>query len=120
MQIVILRYMLLCVNYNGRDDDVYVIRLNNSGSMDYTFGANGKVVFNNITGKNEHDCGTSMYVDNNGKIYAAREGYNGRDFDTYVMRLNNNGRVNNSFSNNGKVVCHNIAIGNKNDYGGSL
>ncbi len=44
--------MSLVVVIMGVIGDMYVIRLNSDGSIDNSFGVNGKVVVNNIAGGN--------------------------------------------------------------------
>ena len=106
---------------NGSNEDMYVIRLNNNGSMDMTFNGSGKVVLNSIAGGNGSDIGNSIYVDSSGKIYVTGDSYNGSsNYDMYVIRLNSNGSLDSSFGVGGKVVVNNIAGGNGYDYGNSI
>ena len=117
---------------NGSNWDMYVIRLNSNGTLDNSFGNKGKVVFNNIAGGNGGDFGNCLYVDSNGKVYITGASYNGSNRDMYVIRLNSNGSVDNTFgsplsrdingdgTNDNAVVVNNIAGGNKGDYGNSL
>ncbi len=67
--------------------DMYVIRLNNDGSIDNSFGVNGKVVVNNIAGGNRDDSGNSLTIDSTGKIYVTGWSYNGSDWDMYVIKI---------------------------------
>ncbi len=107
-------------SYNGSNYDMYVIRMNNDGSLDTSFGTNGKVVVNNIAGGNRYDAGCALYVDSNGKVYVTGESSNGRNSDMYVIKINSDGSLDNLFGANGKVVLNNIAGGNGGDYGNSL
>ncbi len=107
-------------SYNGNNDDMYVIRLNSDGSIDNSFGVNGKVVVNNIAGGNGYEYGRSLTLDSTGKIYVTGYGSNGSNCDMYVIRLNSDGSIDNSFGVNGKVVVNNIAGGNGDDVGYSL
>ena len=103
-----------------RNSNMYVIKLNNNGSLDKSFGNNGKVIVNKIASGNIFDYGKSLYVDNNGKIYITGASYNGSNFDMYVIRLNSDGSLDTSFGTKGKVVVNNIAGGNSHDVGYSL
>ena len=105
---------------NGSNEDMYVIKINSDGSLDNLFGANGKVVLNNIAGGNGGDYGNSLYVDRSGKIYVTGSSSNGRDYDMYVIRINSDGSVDNTFGTNGKVVFNSIAEGNYLDFGKSI
>ena len=64
-----------------------LLRLNSDGSMDNTFGTNGKVVVNNIAGGNDDDYGRSIYVDSYGKVYVTGDSYNGSNWDMYVIEI---------------------------------
>ncbi len=65
---------------NGSNCDMYVIRLNSDGSIDNSFGVNGKVVVNNIAGGNGYDEGNSLTIDSTGKIYVTGCSYNGSNW----------------------------------------
>ncbi|MGC8815912.1 MAG: delta-60 repeat domain-containing protein [bacterium] len=105
---------------NGSNLNMYVIRLNENGSMDSTFGRKGKVVINNIAGGNSYDYGQSIYVDGNNRIYVTGWSDNGKNNDVYVIRLNEDGSMDNTFGKKGKVVINNIASSNSDDYAYSI
>ena len=77
-------------------------------------------IFNNIAGGNNWDIGNSIYVDSNGKVYVTGDSWNGSNWDMYVIRLNSDGSMDNTFGTNGKVVVNNIAGGNDDGYGYSV
>ena len=107
-------------SWNGSNYDMYVIKLNPDGSMDKTFGNQGKVVLDNIAGGKGNDFGKSIYLDSKGKIYVLGESYNGNNFDIYVLRLNKDGSLDRSFNNRGKIILDNIAGGNREDRANSI
>ncbi len=74
-------------NSAGSNDDMYVIRLNRDGSIDNSFGVNGKVVVHNIAGGNGNDVGNSLTIDSTGKIYVTGYSYNGRNWNMYVIKI---------------------------------
>ena len=101
--------------------DMYVIKLNNDGNFDTSFGNKGKDVVNNIAGGNGWDRGNSLYVDGARKVYVTGYSKNAKgNFDMYVIRLKSDGSIDNTFGNNGQVVVDNIAGGKGYDYGYSL
>jgi uncharacterized delta-60 repeat protein len=109
------------MNQHG-DYDFAVTRLNADGSLDTTFGTNGKktISFNlggtdtNGNQVNSLDVANCVAIQNDGKIviggYAQRDG-NG-NFDFAVVRLNTDGSLDTTFSSDGKAL---VAF----DYGGA-
>lgn len=55
-------------NRNG-DLDMVIWRYNEEGKLDKTFGEGGIVVAHNAAGGNSDDEGSSIYVDNKGRVY---------------------------------------------------
>ena len=101
--------------------DFGVTRLNADGSLDTTFGTNGKKVISFDLGgldEDDHlsmdqDVATCVAIQADGKIvvggYAQRDGFG--NFDFAVVRLNTDGSLDTTFSSDGKAV---VAF----DYGG--
>lgn len=74
--------------FKGRGDrDIAVVKINNDGTIDNSFGKKGMVIVHNVAGGNGGDVGRAIYVDNNGYIYVTGESSNGKDYDTYVLRI---------------------------------
>ena len=107
-------------SYNGSNSDAYVIRLNEDGSMDGSFGSGGKVILSSIAGGNGVDYGSSVAIDGNGKVYVTGFSSNGSNDDAFVIRLNSDGSVDSGFGSGGKVVLHNITGGNGRDICNSM
>lgn len=80
----------------GTDTDMALARYNADGSLDASFGTGGKVSFNNSISENIAD----VAIQSDGKIlacgYLIPGGY-------YVMRLNSDGTMDNSFGTSGMV-----------------
>ncbi|MCX7870838.1 MAG: hypothetical protein N2485_04605 [bacterium] len=63
--------------YNDKEETLdtniygYIIKLNKNGTLDTTFGNNGKIIINNITNKinNTKLTAESIYVDKKGYVY---------------------------------------------------
>lgn len=93
----------------GAYSDFILARYNIDGSLDYSFGTDGKV----ITSIGEyHDKCSSIAMQSDGKIVAAGstsiEAFDKIDFA--IVRYNADGTIDNSFGNNG-IVTTNIGLG---------
>jgi uncharacterized delta-60 repeat protein len=100
--------LLLAGYVAGADgsQDWAVLRLNQDGSYDTTFGTGGKVV---MPVGASHDAAWAIQTLAGGKIVIAgstRTGNATSDTDQVVMRLNANGSLDTSFGSGGKVVTH--------------
>ena len=89
---------------SGGDYDFAVARLTSSGSLDTSFGTNGKVTtaFNN--GGSDNDGANAVAIDNSGRIVAAggAQFSSGGDYDFAVARYTSTGVLDTSFSSDGK------------------
>ena len=81
---------------NGANIDFSMARININGTLDATFGTNGKVQVSLAN----YSIGRALAMQTDGKIVAAVfvEG------DFGVLRFNNNGSLDNSFDGDGKVI----------------
>ena len=86
---------------NGLDDDFAVVRYNTNGSLDTSFGTDGKVT-TNIT----DDYAVSLVLQSDGKIVVAGTVYIGSNLDFAVVRYNTNGSLDTSFGTGGKVTTN--------------
>jgi uncharacterized delta-60 repeat protein len=87
----------------------YFTRYQTDGSIDTSFGDNGRAPF----GGNAR----SVAVQSDGKIVVAGHSYNGSNDDFAIARYNANGSLDTSFSGDGKLTT---AIGSGNDNGQSV
>ncbi len=94
--------------------DFAITRYNNDGSIDTSFGNNGKT---RTTIGSGDDLGWASAIQANGKILVAGYTSNLSDFDFALVRYNIDGSLDNTFGSGGKVVT---AIGSGNDYGYSV
>jgi uncharacterized delta-60 repeat protein len=91
------------------------------GELDKSFGEGGIVVDHNAAGGNSADVGTSIYVDNKGRVYVTGYSVNRNgDYDMVIWRYNKEGKLDKTFGEGGIVVDHNAAGGNSNDGGNSI
>lgn len=81
--------------------DFAICRYNADGSLDNTFSADGK----QLTDINlSDDYGYSMALQADGKIVVAGNSWNGNDNDFAVVRYNNDGTLDNTFSSDGRLI----------------
>ncbi len=101
-------------SYNGNDWDFALARYDSNGTLDTTFGTNGKVTTDVVY----DDYGYSVAIQNDGKIVVAgySKTYNG---DFALVRYDSNGSLDTTFGGDGKVVtdmlgqddrAHSVAI----------
>lgn len=85
--------------------DFVTVRYNSNGSLDTTFGANGKVVTDFA---NDSDFATSLVIQLDGKLVVGGFAYgrtqNRLSFDFALARYNPNGTLDPSFGNGGKIL----------------
>ncbi len=96
-------------NNNGLGPDFALARYNSDGSLDTTFGIDGKV----ITIIGIFSLATKLTILNDNKILASGSTYNGLDWDFALAQYNTDGSIDNSFGKDGIVTT---AIGLGNDY----
>jgi len=85
---------------NGAHDDFAVVRYNDDGSLDTTFGAGGIV----ITPVGINDVFYALAIQADGKIVAAGDSSNGADYDFAVARYNDDGSLDTTFGAGGIVI----------------
>ena len=86
---------------NGINDDFSVVRYNNNGSLDNSFGINGKVITPIGT---MHDRSFNILVQQDDKFIVTGNIENGLDNDFALVRYNSNGSVDSLFGLNGVVI----------------
>jgi uncharacterized delta-60 repeat protein len=86
---------------NGNDNDFAVIRYNENGSLDNTFGTNG-IVTTQVGASG--DYAYSISIQNDGKIVLSGCYYTGTTSDIALVRYNSNGTLDNTFGTNGIVI----------------
>jgi uncharacterized delta-60 repeat protein len=102
-------------NYWQNDtENSVLVRYNADGSLDSTFGYNGKVMNDVYQFYNAEEWETSVYsikILPNGKFltYGKAQLYYGQQ--TLLVQYNSNGSIDTSFGNNGQVTCNSFPIG---------
>ncbi|HKP52244.1 MAG TPA: delta-60 repeat domain-containing protein [Chloroflexia bacterium] len=88
--------------YNSNTHDFALARLNANGSLDTSFGSDGKVITNFST---LGDCAHAVAIQSNGKIVVAGAAESPTsDYDFALARYNTNGSLDTTFSGDGKVT----------------
>ncbi len=87
-------------SYNGSNYDFALVRYNSDGTLDSSFSGDGKVTTD--FGLSD-DSGSSVALQSDGKILVA--GHRGGSLA--LIRYNSNGSLDNSFSNDGRVITAN-------------
>ena len=87
--------------WRGSTFDIAVVRYNNDGSLDYTFGTNG-VVITKIGSSTSYAY--SVAIQDDGKIVAAGDSYSFGNLDFITIRYNQDGVIDTSFGTNGIVA----------------
>jgi len=94
------KILVVGASVNGSNHDLAMARYNTDGSLDNTFGTNGKLTENFGSGA---DWGTGVALQPDGKIIVGGWTENGTNKDFAVARFNADGSLDNSFGGNGKV-----------------
>lgn len=94
---------------DGYNLDFTIVRLNADGSLDNNFGTGGIEIFSIA---NADDYANGVAIQNDGKIVAT--GKSGNNPDVAVIRLNEDGTPDNSFSSDGKLTTN--VNGNDNSF----
>jgi uncharacterized delta-60 repeat protein len=105
------RLLVAGFSYNGGDNDFCIARLNANGSLDNTFGGNGKLIIPVGNGDDEGKC---LAMDADGKILIAGSSVNDNQKVFSLVRLNSDGNLDTSFDIDGKVL---ISLSDNDSYG---
>jgi uncharacterized delta-60 repeat protein len=87
--------------FNRSNWDFCIARFNSNGTLDTSFGSNGKVIQD--IGLPE-DYGFSLAIQSDGKILLGGYCKNGSNFYFCIARFNSNGTLDTSFGSSGKVI----------------
>ena len=98
------------------NDDYALVRYNNDGTIDNTFGINGKV-FTQVGAAN--DVAKTVLLQDDGKIIAAGYSYNGANYDFSIARYDTSGFLDEPFGTIGRTIT-NVGIGNDYAYSAAI
>ncbi|MBW3544439.1 MAG: DUF4843 domain-containing protein, partial [Bacteroidetes bacterium] len=88
--------------HNGSNYNFALVRYLSNGSLDSSFGDDGKVRTPFV--ENRNAFGRAVDLQENGKIVVAGEAYNGTDLDFAIARYNHNGRPDSSWGDKGIIL----------------
>jgi len=97
--------------YNGTDQDLLVLRYNQDGTPDTSFGTKGVVTYSSSNGE---DFGRRLVMHRENQILVTGRVSNGTDYDVLLLRYNADGGLDTSFGAGGVVT---LDMGKGNDYG---
>lgn len=100
---------------NGSKLIYTMVRYNNDGSIDNTFGTEGIVTKD--FGTNYQESQKSITIQEDGKIVTVGHIVQASSYDYYIVRYNSDGSIDNTFSSDGFVST---AIGSYDDWGQSV
>ncbi len=99
---------------NDADFDFALVRYNSDGTLDNTFGMNGKVTTAIGT---YNDEGQSVAIQSDGKIVVLEFSFNGSNYDFALVRYNIDGSLDSTFGAGGIATTD---FGSGHDYGRSV
>lgn len=108
--------ILLGGNYSGNNDDAALYKISLNGTLDTTFGNNGKAIVD-LDNSSSDGAIVDLDIDSTGKIYAVGNTSTGGTSYFYLLNFNSNGTLNTDFSYDGKVL---VNFGANYNYGNSV
>jgi uncharacterized delta-60 repeat protein len=108
------RLVLAGWSINGGSTDFSLIRLDPDGSLDTSFGGDGRVIVAGSTGLDE---AYNVIQQADGKLVAVGRGVNGNDTDIALIRLLPDGELDRGFGLDGRVF---VPVGSARDIGYSI
>jgi len=108
------RIIVAGITHNGTDKDFALVRYMPDGSLDLTFGKNGRVV----TDIQNNDYARCLLVQNDGRILVGGYVFTLLKYHMVLVRYNSDGTLDHSFGNKGIVIsnfggedqCRSLAI----------
>ncbi len=88
--------------FNGENLDILVLRYNQDGTLDSTFGTGGAATYNSPANRDDEGQGVALQRD--GKIVVAAHSFNGAKWNVLVLRYNKNGTLDSTFGTGGVVT----------------
>lgn len=101
-KIVLVGWQVIIPSPEFPSRDIFVARLNSDGTLDTTFNGSG-TLFINFQNQSD-DLGYSVKVQTDGKIVIGGLTGGATQYDFAVVRLNQNGSLDNSFDGDGKAT----------------
>ncbi|NML55887.1 T9SS type A sorting domain-containing protein [Chryseobacterium cheonjiense] len=108
--------ILIGGQYSGNNGDAALYKVSLNGTLDTTFGNNGKVIVDLDSSSSDYEI-ADLDIDSTGKIYAVGRTDTGGISYFYLLNFNANGTLNTNFSYDGKVL---VNFGTSYNYGNSV
>ena len=96
-----MKTLVLGHDRSSSTKNIYLTRYNSNGTLDNSFGSAGQFDFDINT---DYDYGRCVKALSNGKYLICGQNSAGPYFRAFVLRVNNNGTIDNTFGKNGVLI----------------
>ncbi len=98
-----MKTLVLGHDRSSSTKNIYLTRYNSNGSVDKSFGSAGQFIYDINT---DYDYGRCVKALSNGKYLICGQNSAGPYFRAFVLRVNNNGTIDNTFGKNGVLIIN--------------
>jgi uncharacterized delta-60 repeat protein len=98
-----MKTLVLGHDRNSSTKNIFLTRYNSNGTLDNSFGSSGQFKFDI---NSDYDYGRCVKALSNGKYLICGQNSAGAYFRAFVLRVNNNGTIDNTFGNNGVLIIN--------------
>ena len=98
-----MKTLVLGHDRNSSTKNIFLSRYNSNGTLDNSFGSAGQFKYDVNP---DYDYGRCVKALSNGKYLICGQNSAGSYFRAFVLRVNNNGTIDNTFGNNGVLIIN--------------
>jgi uncharacterized delta-60 repeat protein len=98
-----MKTLVLGHDRSSSTKNIFLTRYNSNGTLDNSFGSAGQFSFDI---NSDYDYGRCVKALSNGKYLICGQNSAGAYFRAFVLRVNNNGTIDNTFGNNGVLIIN--------------
>lgn len=98
-----MKTLVLGHDRNSSTKNIFLTRYNSNGTVDNSFGSSGQFKYDVNP---DYDYGRCVKALSNGKYLICGQNSAGSYFRAFVLRVNNNGTIDNTFGNNGVLIIN--------------